>query len=264
MIQNAEDNQYTRAAADNREPYLGFNVYPDRIVVDSNEDGFTEIDVRAICSTGESTKASHQGYIGEKGIGFKSVFKVARKVHIQSGPFSFSFEHTRDSDDDGLGMVTPMNEEYEDLPETVHTRMTLTLLDTSTFDQRVQDLLSIPDTLLLFLTQLKTIVINIYPEGKSAVETKYSHGNDSGQGLEKVRKRVRRGGELSDTPRTFHVTRKEVKNLPHDDARKHTNRATVVLAFPVDENSLPVVEQQHVFAFLPLRQAGFTVCQPLS
>lgn len=49
--------------------------------------------VRAICSTGESTKTNTSGYIGEKGIGFKSVFKAASKVHIQSGPFSFFFEH---------------------------------------------------------------------------------------------------------------------------------------------------------------------------
>jgi hypothetical protein len=86
LIQNAEDNDYDRAEAAGLQPSLSFSLYPNRIVIDSNENGFQEGHVKAICSTGESTKALIQGYIGEKGIGFKSVFKVAKKVHIQSGP----------------------------------------------------------------------------------------------------------------------------------------------------------------------------------
>ena len=86
LIQNAEDNTYTRAEG---KIYLSFSLYPDRLVLDSNEDGFREEHVRAICNTSASTKAVSRGFIGEKGIGFKSVFKVAKKVHVQSHPFSF-------------------------------------------------------------------------------------------------------------------------------------------------------------------------------
>jgi HSP90 family molecular chaperone len=95
LIQNAEDNNYSRAEALGVEPYIKFTIRPDTISIDCNEDGFTPENVRAICRIGESTKirANAQYYIGEKGIGFKSVFMVASKVHIQSGPFSFSFEH---------------------------------------------------------------------------------------------------------------------------------------------------------------------------
>jgi len=71
-------------------------------VIDSNEDGFSKANINAICSTGESTKTFSQGYIGEKGIGFKSVFKVARKVHVQSGPFSFSFKYQHGEEKMGL------------------------------------------------------------------------------------------------------------------------------------------------------------------
>jgi hypothetical protein len=56
LIQNAEDNEYTRAEADDNDVYLSFSMYPDRIVLESNEDGFGEDHVKAICSTGESTK----------------------------------------------------------------------------------------------------------------------------------------------------------------------------------------------------------------
>jgi hypothetical protein len=67
LIQHAEDNRYHDAEARFEDPSLSFALYHDRIVIDSNEDGFTENDIKAICSTGESTKINAQGYIGEKG-----------------------------------------------------------------------------------------------------------------------------------------------------------------------------------------------------
>ncbi|KAH8586657.1 hypothetical protein B0O99DRAFT_585566 [Bisporella sp. PMI_857] len=277
LIQNAEDNKYYQAQAAGESLYLSFSIYPDRIVLDSNEDGFVEEDVKAICSVGESTKTA-QGYIGEKGIGFKSVFKVSKKVHIQSGPFSFSFEHIRGSrdgelgtgtpleegdieswGDDGLGMVTPIDEEYNDLPEGVRTRITLTLLNPSTFEQRVQDLLNLPHTLLLFLVKLDVLEINIYPEHGHATRIKYSHsGDEVGEYLETIVKTTTFNREVNEKALNFFVVRKNVDNLPPDETRKNTNQATVVLAFPIDEEGDALIEQQHVFAFLPLRLAGFT------
>ncbi|KFY15288.1 hypothetical protein V492_02105 [Pseudogymnoascus sp. VKM F-4246] len=257
LIQNAEDNNYERASANGSSVFLSFSLYPDRIVIDSNEDGFTKENVKAICSTGDSTKTAAEGYIGEKGIGFKSVFKVAKNVHIQSEPYSFSFEHTRDSSDDGLGMVTPLDEDYDLLPEDVHTRITLTLLDPLSFEQRAQDLLNIPDMLLLFLTRLKVLYINIYPQNGSATKTTYTHFTEMGSDLERVTKSTTVNRNSNEEIQYFYVTRKEINNLPSDEARKGINRATVVLAFPVDEEDEPIIEQQYAFAFLPLRLAGF-------
>jgi hypothetical protein len=259
LIQNAEDNNYTRASAKRSTIFLSFNLYPDRIVIDSNEDGFSKEHVQAICSTGDSTKTAAEGYIGEKGIGFKSVFKVAKKVHIQSEPYSFSFEHTRDSSDDGLGMVTPLDEDYDDLPDNVHTRITLTLLDPLSFEQRAQDLLNIPEMLLLFLKKLQVLYINIYPQNKSATKIMYAYSREVFGKLEHVMKRTTIDGNSDEEVQYFHVTRKEIQNLPYDEARQDISRATVVLAFPV-ENGEPIIKQQYAFAFLPLRLAGFTVC----
>jgi hypothetical protein len=259
LIQNADDNNYTQASATDEGPYLRFNVYPGKIVIESNEDGFCEEHVKAICSTGESTKATTQGYIGEKGIGFKSVFKIAKKVHIQSGPFSFSFEYTKDSDDDGLGMVTPLDEEYEDLPEGTNTRITLTLLNSIASRQGSEDLFKLPDTLLLFLAKLNSLEINIHSLDGSSKTSKYTHiiYDDKSEAIER---RITCDGEMTEDSLDYYVFRKEIDNLPHDEARKHTNQATVVLAFPIDNEEKPIVEQQHVYAFLPLRMAGFTVC----
>jgi hypothetical protein len=127
------------------------------VTVDSNEDRFTEEDVRSICSIGQSKKTS-SSYIGEKGIGFKSMFKIASQVHIQSEPFSF-FVHERG--DNGLGMVTSENRDHEELTGGVRTRITLRLAEPVKFEQRVADFLELPDTLLLFLTRIKTITIDI-------------------------------------------------------------------------------------------------------
>lgn len=94
MLQNADDNSYSRARAHNEEPYVAFNVSPRYITVECNEDGFTRKNLSAICSIGKSSKMGVQGYIGEKGIGFKSVFMAAYKVHIQSENFVCDF-HSR-------------------------------------------------------------------------------------------------------------------------------------------------------------------------
>ncbi|KAM5385312.1 hypothetical protein ACJZ2D_000953 [Fusarium nematophilum] len=75
LIQNAEDNTYDCAT-----PSLSFTYKRGSLRVDCNEIGFSDSNVRAICKIGESTKAGlgrSARYIGEKGIGFKSVFKVA-------------------------------------------------------------------------------------------------------------------------------------------------------------------------------------------
>ena len=157
LIQNAEDNSYSSAQAKGLSPSLVFAVASNKIVIDSNEDGFTEENVRAICKLGCSTKSASRGFIGEKGIGFKSVFKVASRVRVQSGPFCFAFEHGED--DHGLGMVTPINDDHENLPENVHTRFTLTLNENSSLEHRVAEFKSLPDTLLLFLAKINKFTI---------------------------------------------------------------------------------------------------------
>ncbi|KAE8452297.1 hypothetical protein EG329_000997 [Mollisiaceae sp. DMI_Dod_QoI] len=258
LIQNAEDNKYTQAKAKGLEIYLSFSLYKDKVVIESNEDGFCEEDVRAICSTGESTKTKIQGYIGEKGIGFKSVFKVAKKVHIQSGPFSFSFEHTKDSGDDGLGMITPIDELYDKLPEGVGTRLTLTLLDPSSFEQRAKDLRTVPNTLLLFLTKLNALYINIYPQNESSTKLRYISPTMPDPNMKVITITTTVDGDSTESSEYFYVAKRRIKNLPHDEARKHTSESTIVLAFPITKDSEPIVNQQHVYAFLPLRLAGFT------
>jgi hypothetical protein len=76
QVQNADDNAYSSGV----EAALFFLIQGGRIVVLNNEVGFTAANIRALCDVGSSTKAGvNTGYIGHKGIGFKSVFRVSWK-----------------------------------------------------------------------------------------------------------------------------------------------------------------------------------------
>ncbi|TGO51966.1 hypothetical protein BOTNAR_0339g00020 [Botryotinia narcissicola] len=258
LIQNAEDNKYT---ASTDFPCLSFTLQEDRIIIDSNEDGFTQRDIKAICSIGESTKASIQGYIGEKGIGFKSVFNVAHKVHIQSGPYSFAFEYRKgDSVDRGLGMVTPMNEIPYKLPDDVRTRMILYLHEDEDRAALYQDLLDLPDTLLLFLKKLRRLTVKFELPDRLIQKIQFSlirsNNNDLSENIVRIKTAIT-GTITSVISRSFWVKKRHVVNLPADSAREQIHEAEVVLAFPIDEDYVPVIKEQYAFAFLPLKKAGY-------
>ncbi|TGO32803.1 hypothetical protein BHYA_0288g00120 [Botrytis hyacinthi] len=261
LIQNAEDNKYTITT---QSPYLSFSLQSDRIIIDSNEDGFTQKDIKAICSIGESTKTSIQGYIGEKGIGFKSVFNVAHKVHIQSGPYSFAFEYRKgDSIDRGLGMVTPLSEKPHELPNDVRTRTILYLHKDEDQMELCQDLIKLPDTLLLFLQNLQQLTVRFELPDQVIQKVQYSTTrSDKSHFKNKVQiKTAITGTDSTDTSKSFWVKKHRAVNLPADPARQHIHEAEVVLAFPIDEDDIPVIENQDVFAFLPLRKVGYKVSQ---
>ncbi|RDL30730.1 Uncharacterized protein BP5553_10075 [Venustampulla echinocandica] len=232
LIQNAEDNNYRKATSSGTAPYIKFTVYPNKIVIDSNEDGFTTENVIAICKVGQSTKKRDgaQQYIGEKGIGFKSVFMVASKVHIQSGPFSFFFEHPPGAR--GMGMVTPVWEPAEVALPGPLTRMTLTLLDKLDYPELLSQFDTLPDTFLLFLNKLGAITIDkIEFAGKSAESTTFSCALDESSGQATLSK------------------------VHHE--QRNCNTTEVVLAFPLDESE-PIIGPQEVYAYLPLGDFGFS------
>ncbi len=93
LIQNADDNTYNLSKPS--VPTVKFILHNDCISVLNNEVGFSERNIRAICDVGKSTKdPSRSGYIGQKGIGFKSVFRVTNKPEIHSSGFHIQFDTT--------------------------------------------------------------------------------------------------------------------------------------------------------------------------
>ncbi|KAF5878202.1 uncharacterized protein Bfra_000367 [Botrytis fragariae] len=258
IIQNAENNRYT---ASNKLPFLSFTLHSDRLIIDSNEDGFTPGDIKAICSIGESTKAPIQGYIGEKGIGFKSVFNVAHKVHIQSGPYSFAFEYFKeDSKDCGLGMVTPMNETPHELPDDVQTRMVLYLHVDKDREALRQDLLNLPNTLLLFLKKLRQLTVKFELHDRDIRKARFfltcPNNNSLSEDIVQIETAIT-GPFNYVRHESFWVKKRRVVNLPTNSARAEIREAEVILAFPIDKDHVPVIEEQYAFASLPLKKTGY-------
>ncbi|XP_027168886.1 uncharacterized protein LOC113768646 [Coffea eugenioides] len=98
LIQNAEDNVYEEGV----EPSLEFVITSKDItatgasatlLIFNNEKGFSPKNIESICSVGRSTKKGNRksGYIGEKGIGFKSVFLITAQPYIFSNGYQIRF-----------------------------------------------------------------------------------------------------------------------------------------------------------------------------
>ncbi|MCD8161102.1 MAG: hypothetical protein LUE61_08015, partial [Clostridiales bacterium] len=91
LLQNADDCSYPEGVT----PSFTLNQSGRAIVTEYNETGFTRANIRSITAIGESTKnkilnGDDLRSIGEKGVGFKTVFAIASKVKIYSGEYSFT------------------------------------------------------------------------------------------------------------------------------------------------------------------------------
>jgi hypothetical protein len=212
LIQKADNNSYLITSD---LPKLNFSLYQDRIVIDSNEDGFQESRVKAIGSISSSTKSDHRGHIDEIGVGFQSVFKVAQKVHIQSGLYSFSFTH-RPGDSD-FAMITPVKEEYLSIPDGIRTRTILYLKDSCNRTELREDFVNLPDTLLLFLRKLKRFSIHIDLPGYQALDREYSSLESTTANRVSIKRAERNPSSVS--VQNYWIAKHLASNMPQHPAK---------------------------------------------
>lgn len=89
LIQNADDCLYPEGEV----PRFTAKQQGNKLITEYNEVGFSRENIRSLTAIGESTKKRlinrDFGTIGEKGVGFKSIFSVASEVKIYSGEYSF-------------------------------------------------------------------------------------------------------------------------------------------------------------------------------
>lgn len=271
LLQNADDNNYTKARAEGDLPYVSFSIYPHQIVLECNEDGFTAENLAAICAVGKSSKKGVQGYIGEKGIGFKSVFMAAWKVHIQSGAFSFSFRHK--TGQSGMGMISPIWEDAnEELPSPM-TKIILHLHETGdetilakareTIQEQFEEL---QETVLLFMKNIRKIQVKFHDDrGHLMSSTSLSiHRPQPNRAV--IKKNVVTGDSAEESTKFFHVTTYQATNLPRNENRTYSqaeeasrlfSSSQITLAFPLSQSLTPIVGPQDLFVFLPVRAVGF-------
>jgi hypothetical protein len=252
-------------------PTLRLRIEDRLVVFECNELGFKAANVEAICDIGRSTKPREKNprgfigalgsvsgltgvpltrlypYPGEKGIGFKSVFTVADQVYISSGPYSFHFDKTAP-----LGMITPiLGSRYPAVRG--WTMFHLHLAPSENGNDLSTRLRDVRPTLLLFLRQLRVLRITIPGSGFTLEVRRTEDGDPDMLSLERILNGKR------DVERYILV--KHTAQTPvGEPGREDVKESEIVLAFPVTENQEPVMKQQEVHAFLPLRSYGFKVC----
>lgn len=153
LIQNADDAKF------DQNPSLKIIIEKDSITFCSNEKGFSVCDIQSICSISESKKSKGVN-IGNKGLGFKSVFSVSDEPVIYSKPF-WQFYFLKQNDE--LSYITPHY--LEKIPTTLgqiidenksmNTFVYLKFKNDFYFDENIVNLLD--DNVLLFTNKIEQI-----------------------------------------------------------------------------------------------------------
>ncbi|KAL6503587.1 hypothetical protein OROGR_025510 [Orobanche gracilis] len=255
-VQNADDNVYP----ENVEPTLTFILHEEGIVVLNNEEGFSAINIRALCDVGNSTKKGHNaGYIGKKGIGFKSVFRVTDTPEIHSNGFHIKFDITEGQ----IGFVLPTvippcdidsytrlaSADNDHMQNSWNTCIVLPLRSNLLEGFAMSNILSmfsdLHPSLLLFLHRLQCIKFRNLLDGSLIVMRKEVIGD----GIVEV--------TLGNEKMTWLVVSEKLRA---DVIRSDVQTTEISIAFTLEETSeggyVPILNQQPVFAFLPLRTYG--------
>ncbi|KAM0411027.1 hypothetical protein ACHAPD_010851 [Fusarium lateritium] len=248
LLQNADDNHFETST-----PTLIFSYSPGRLRVDCNEKGFLPRHIDALCTIRGSTKTDKDQapYTGEKGIGFKSVFRMADVVWISSNSYQFKFDKHKQ-----FGTVAP--EWVEDFPvhsSSEYTTFYLELCPQDDMEELVEKLVDFDADQLLFLRRLRQVKINIEREHQdlSHMIRRIDETDGCGNLITTL--------DLGTSKKRFMVRKFQVTNLPEEPRRRNQTCSEMVLAFPLMEElpdggtAMPVFEAK-LFAGLPVGVDG--------
>jgi hypothetical protein len=248
LIQNADDNLYQDIA-----PTLTITYFKQTLRIDCNEVGFGKKNVEAICKIGRSTKTGLSNttrYIGEKGIGFKSIFKVSDVAWINSGHYAFKFDKY-----EKLGMIAPIWEHFPEPPSAGYTSILLKLSDDYDPGELIAEIRSLDPRLLIFLRKLKQVNVMIYEkDGRVWRNTLGRHDVPADKDGQQIINLDQNAAFSS-----FKITRFLVDPVQPDPKRLGCAQSEILLAFPFNQSGEPQIEPQSVYAFLPIRNYGFKV-----
>ncbi|MDO9576172.1 MAG: hypothetical protein Q7J55_06565, partial [bacterium] len=252
LIQNAEDNAY-----EIEEPSLSFLLVKTdptetkdsdgALIMQNNEVGFSVANVDAICAVGNTTKSKIEGYIGEKGIGFKSVFKVTSNPHIFSNGYSFCMP---DNDlETGLGYIVP--QWIDQTPRGIDPSKTIIILPLDKinygYEQIEKMLQDIEPETILFLSKLKEINIKTDTGDSLAIlkdDSKLPH-------VQILLEGIRQGENYSLVDEFLLFTRSFDKPLDIlHEKRIDIDKRAVSVAFPLNESQKSFGK---IYAYLPVR-----------
>lgn len=255
LIQNADDNSYGSEVT----PTLHLILYEkdgqQYFRTDCNEVGFSLTQLDALLQIGQSPKSAvdgHKGYIGEKGIGFKSVFKVSDVVHVASGFYEFMLDRNQP-----IGMILPILSRFPRAHRVATlTQFLLEIKNKDAYEEIQEDIKCIEPYLLMFLRKLNILQVSTPSTAHIFTRSCSFDALFAGETATIVAR-----DQFSDlTQETkYLVERHIVRDLPLESRRERVATSEVIVAFPIEDTIYPIIKDQKAFAFLPIANEGFKV-----
>lgn len=261
LLQNADDADYG-----GKHPLVNIRLSKGYLLFETNETGFSDANVISICGAATSNKKfgdPAKKYIGQKGIGFKSVFMVATRVWIKSRYYSFRI--------DGQGEGAKVYPHWDHFPKDAQfpvtknsTAILMQLKESVTEEMLNKHLENLDHNLLLFLHKVKDVCIYTPRPGSlfGAKTRQY------------IRTRLQ-ANDLPTKPGILHPTmvhhnataksylayRHPVSRLPLHERRPGRSSADIILVLPESISPEQLPPTQKIFAFLPIRDYGLRVSE---
>ncbi|CAN7099299.1 uncharacterized protein LOC103873116 isoform X2 [Brassica rapa] len=276
LIQNAEDNEYPEGV----DPSLEFVITSDDItatgapatlLIFNNEKGFSDKNIESICSVGRSTKKGNRkrGYIGEKGIGFKSVFLITSQPYIFSNGYQIRFNEAPCSHC-SLGYIVP--EWVDQHPSLVDiqriygsgsslpTTTIILPLKSDKVDPVKEQLSNVHPEVLLFLSKIKNLSIREHCQDPNLstvnsigiiTETDFM----TRKSIDAESYTIHLSASETDTEKqcSYYMWRQKfpVKNENRVERRTEVQDWVITLAFPLGERLSRGNTSPGIYAFLP-------------
>ncbi|KAK9120165.1 hypothetical protein Scep_018258 [Stephania cephalantha] len=278
IIQNAEDNEYDEGV----KPALEFIVTAKDItdtgaeatlLIFNSEKGFSPKNVESICSIGRSTKKGQRkkGYIGEKGIGFKSVFLITAQPYIFSNGYQIKFSEEPCPECD-IGYIVPEwvdeSPTLADIREIYGSALALPTttiilpLKSDKVEAVKQQLSNIHPEVLLFLSKIQHL--SVREHGEDSKQNTVSAVSISSETELVVRKNIAaesfmlrlsaaEKSKSSETECNYYMWRQKfpVKHENRVDRRMEVDEWLITLAFPMERRLNRGTTSPGIYAFLP-------------
>ena len=233
LIQNAQDNDYKE-----EKKKLDFFVYPNAILIKNNEIGFNSEQIRSICDFAKSVKKGKKalGYIGEKGIGFKSVFAITDQPAIYSNGYRFFFKKNEYIEPYWIEDLSQYPTEFQDENSTnIYLPYSKDFKNKKDIEKKIRD---IEPILLLFLDSLDEI--NIYNDDKHILAVSKSSRIVNEQNIVTI--------HSGNKKEKFIIYNKIIncKDSIVEEKRKDVEKRQIIVAFPLQN-----MNDTRMFAFLP-------------
>ncbi|KAK8703071.1 hypothetical protein V6N13_021401 [Hibiscus sabdariffa] len=278
LIQNAEDNEYFEGV----DPSLEFVITsqditatgaPATLLIFNNEKGFYSRNIDSICSVGRSTKKGNRrrGYIGEKGIGFKSVFLISAQPYIFSNGYQIRFNEAP-CPHCGLGYIVPeWIDENPTLDDIMKVYGSCSVLPTTVIvlpltPDKVkpvkQQLSSIEPEVLLFLSKIKRLSVREDNEDTRlntvsgiaiTSETNFvTRKNIDAESYTLILSAEENSDKLGNEC-SYHIWKQKFPVRPENkvERRMDVEELVITLAFPNQERLQRGMKLPGVYAFLP-------------